>query len=100
MVMIYYSERIQIKNTKGKKLWDIGDLRPGDTKTRHRSWRHQGKLLIVLSQGSLVNGAQFSQQQNMKTHMECHSQGYSHEPWCPDFLLGVSHVGMAYLPHD
>lgn len=81
-------QRTQIKVSKGKRHMRQS---PGEI------WR---ELPVVFSQWSREDAASFSQQWCVTAHIECYHQGGSPEPWCPTFLLGVSHIGMENLHID
>lgn len=85
MVIVYYSRRVQIKISKGKRH------SPGETRR---------KLLVFLSHWSCMDCASSPSNDVYWRVQSIANQGQSPEPWCPALLLGVNHTGMGHPGTD
>lgn len=84
MVMAYYSKRIQIKISKGKRWGELNS-----SETRH-------KFTVFLSQVSSTDNTSFSQQWSVTIWMDYYQPGNSTWDLMTRCLLAIGHIGVKY----
>ena len=82
MIMFYYSEKIQIKISKGERVYRV------------ESKRNQVRVSSYPLLMELHDSAPFLQLSCMTAWQSGANQGSLPESWCPEFFLGVSYIGM------
>lgn len=80
MAVVYYSKRIQITISQGKRCMGQSP----------RDFHMQSFQLA--SPSGVVDSTNFLQPRYVKIYNEYCQQGGSPETWCPEFLLGLDYV--------